>query len=409
LVSNNPPIIVYEQSKNAYPKDTFEDEEIRIVETEFENKIEIIPRRTEDELRTHEYVGYIVLPNNVIVIKPKIPGTGFVNMLRYSLDLPELGQEHPELTKGEDYYDILVRFLFLGLEDILQRGLNTGYKNNDDNLMCVRGKILFKEHLTMNHNNNDKIFCSFSEMSSDIIENRIIKYTLWHLSHLPYFSDNTIDAQLIRYYNRLDEVNLVPITTDDFRSIEYTPLNHHYRSVLMLCELLLRDSALDEEIGEKTAISFLINMNKLFEEFIGNLLNNRLDEYEVELQKTEYPEIRRTGRSLRVKIDIIINRNGIPIFVMDTKYQSFSGRPEEGHLAQLSYYSDTEHVKDCALVYEGKPKSVQYDLKGDIRVHIVTFDLGAQNEYEFNRTCDDFINKVRNILYSLNKTRVKEY
>jgi hypothetical protein len=29
---------------------------------------------------------------------------------------------------------------------------------------------------------------------------------------------------------------------------------------------------LDEEIGEKTSISFLLDMNELFEEFVGNLL-----------------------------------------------------------------------------------------------------------------------------------------
>ena len=153
-----------------------------------------------DEIRTREYVGYIVLPNNVIVIKPKIPGIGFLNMLRYALELPELGKEHPELTKGEHYYDILVRFLFLELEKILQRGLHTGYKNCDDNAVFVRGKILLKEHLIVNHNMNDKIFCSFSEVSSDIIENRIIKYTLFYLSHcyfhrrqqsMPNYSDIT--------------------------------------------------------------------------------------------------------------------------------------------------------------------------------------------------------------------------
>jgi 5-methylcytosine-specific restriction endonuclease McrBC regulatory subunit McrC len=137
-VSNNPPIIVDEHSKAVLNKDTFTDEEISIIETKFRDKIEIVSKRSNDEIRTREYVGYIVLPNNVIVIKPKIPGIGFLNMLRYALELPELGEEYPELTKGEHYYDILVRFLFLELEKILQMGLHTGYKNCDDNAVFVR-------------------------------------------------------------------------------------------------------------------------------------------------------------------------------------------------------------------------------------------------------------------------------
>ena len=59
---------------------------------------------------------------------------------------------------------------------------------------------------------------------------------------------------------RLDGVDLVTVTDNDFKSIEHTPLNQHYKSVLRLCELLLKDSALDEEIGEK--ILYLIETSQ---------------------------------------------------------------------------------------------------------------------------------------------------
>jgi hypothetical protein len=45
-------------------KDTFTDDELTIIETEFQDKFEVIPRRNEDEIRTREYVGNIVLSNN---------------------------------------------------------------------------------------------------------------------------------------------------------------------------------------------------------------------------------------------------------------------------------------------------------------------------------------------------------
>jgi 5-methylcytosine-specific restriction enzyme subunit McrC len=395
---NNPPIIVDEHSKKLLKKDTFTKEDIEILESKFLDKVEIILKRNEDEIRTLEYVGYIVLPNNVIIIKPKIPHAGFLSMLGYALDFPELGQEHPELTKGKNYYDILVRFLFLELEKILQRGVYTGYKNYDDNITCIRGKILFKEQLIVNHNRNDKIFCFFSESSPDITENRIIKYTLSYLSHC-YFVDNTIDAELIRYYQRLDGVSLTPITKEQFRSIEYTPLNLHYKPILTLCELLLRDSALDEEIGEKTSISFLINMNKLFEEFIGNLLKKRLEPYEIELQRPEHPG--KTDTSLRIYIDIMISYNAMPLLIVDTKYQETTGRPQASHLEQLSLYSNTTYVKSCVLVYAGKSQSRLYELKQDITVHVISFDLSALNELEFESKCDDFMNGINIYICSI--------
>ncbi len=398
MVSDGHLIVLKEHSTQPVSKDTFTDEEIHIIETEFQDKIELDFKRYNNEIKTREYVGYIVLPKNVIVIKPKIPGIGFLNMLRYALELPELGKDYPELTRGENYYDILVRYLFLELEKIIRVGLFTGYKNYDDNMTSVRGKILLKEHLNINYIRNDKIFCSFSEISPDIIENRIIKYTLFYLSHC-YFVEEIINAQLIRYYKRLDEVDLVPINENDFKSIEYTPLNHHYKTVLRLCELLLRDSALDEEIGEKTAISFLINMNKLFEEFVGNLLTKKLKGYDVELQRTEHPE--KNSKRLVIYLDIMITRRGTSLFIIDTKYQQFSGEAEVSHLEQLSLYSNTTHVKDCALVYVGESQTPPYHLEEGITVHIIPFDLEAKNENDFNRKCIDFTNEIRIILNSL--------
>ena len=111
-MSNNPPIIVDEHSKAVVNKDTFTDEEISIIETKFRDKIEIVSKRSNDEIRTREYVGYIVLRNNVIVIKPKIPGIGFLNMLRYALELPELGISPPYDLEE----DITVHIILFDLE-----------------------------------------------------------------------------------------------------------------------------------------------------------------------------------------------------------------------------------------------------------------------------------------------------
>ena len=80
----------------------------------------------------------------------------------------------------------------------------------------------------------------------------------------------------------------------------------------------------------------------------------------------------------------MISRNGIPLFIIDTKYQEMSGRPEASHLEQLSLYSNTTHIKNCALVYVGKSQTRWYDLKEDIIIHILSFDLAAQNQDEFN-------------------------
>lgn len=53
-----------------------------------------------------------------------------------------------------------------------------------------------------------------------------------------------------------------------------------------------------------------------------NLLARRLEGYDVELERTEYPE--KNSRRLVIHLDIIISRRGTSLFIIDTKYQKFS-------------------------------------------------------------------------------------
>jgi 5-methylcytosine-specific restriction enzyme subunit McrC len=379
----------------------FSIEELGILEKDFFKYLQVIPKYTGEQIiQTQEYVGYIILPNHIISIVPKIPQISFINMLRYAIGLTKIIPDYFELSEEKNYYDIIVLFFLEELEKLLFRGLNTGYKIYDDNLSCIRGKILFKEHLTHNFNRNDKIFCSYSELTTDILENRIIKYTIYELSQVP-FLDDTIDSKLLNFYNRLDQINLVSISLDSFKIIEFTPLNEHYRTILALSELLLRDASLDEEtLGKKTAISFLVDMNALFEKFVVRLFEERIktEKLNVEEQKVRYADI--TSNELQLKLDILISYKKKPILILDTKYKKFEGSPEISHVAQLTLYSNSTGVENCCLIYAGKLKEEThtYFLHHGIKLNILSFDLQASNKYEFESKCDTFINSVNSLL-----------
>ena len=402
----------YKSPRPLEADERFSIEELETLETEFSKYIQIISGYTGKQLiQTQEYVGYIILPNHIISITPKIPRISFINMLRYAIGLAKIIPDYFELAEETNYYDIIVLFFLEELEKLLFRGLNTGYKIYEDNLSCIRGKILFKEHLNHNYNRNDKIFCSYSELTTDIYENRIIKYTLYYLSQ-GYFLDDTIDSKLLNYYNRLDQINLIPsISSDSFKTIEYTPLNEHYRTILALCELLLRDSSLDEEtLGKKTAISFLVDMNALFEKFVVRLFEERIktENLNVEEQKLRYADI--ISNELQLKLDILISYNKKPILILDTKYKEFEGSPDISHVAQLTLYSNTTGVKNCCLIYAGKPKSEthSYFLHQGIKLYIISFDLQASNKNEFETKCNEFINSVNSLLQPLIEKKKQE-
>lgn len=387
----------------------FSIEEIEIIEKEFSTYIQIISTYKDEQIiQANEYVGYIILPNHIISISPKIPQISFINMLRYATGLVKIIPDYFEFVEEINYYDIIVLFFLNELDKILHQGLNSGYKVYEDNLTCVKGKILFKEHLSNNYNRNDKIFCSYSELTTDIIENRIIKYTLYYLSQGYFLGDSTIDSKILNYYNRLDQINLISISAEDFKLIEYTPLNEHYRAILSLCEILLKDTSFDEEIigGKKTAISFLVDMNTLFEKFVSNLLNERLTKKSkkiiIEEQKSDYADI--TNTKIRIFLDILISYDNYPVLILDTKYKEFKGIDTD-YVAQMVLYSNSTGVKNCSLVYAGgNIKDVyHYSLHHDIRLDILSFDIRATNKYEFESKCNEFINVVYLLIESLIK------
>ena len=174
-----------------------------------------------------------------------------------------------------------------GVESIIKRDLYNYYIETNENLNVIRGKILFREHLSYNFDRSDKVFCSFSELTPDILENQIIKFTLFYLSRGD-FIDDSINTRLFTLYKKLDNVELKPINRNVFNDINYTPLNEHYRPVINLCELLLRESSVDiENLGQKSSFSFLIDMDRLFQDFVGNFLRDKIGEKNVKLQKRE--------------------------------------------------------------------------------------------------------------------------
>ena len=234
-------------------------------------------------------------------------------------------------------------------------------------------------------------------MSQDILENRIIKYTVYYLSRC-YFIDDRINVKLLHYYRMLDQISLVAIPLESFSSIEYTPLNEHYRTILAICELLLKNSSIDDQnIGEKTAISFLIDMNRLFEKFVVNLLKEKFQEFDnnfdVDEQKREFAD---TMNELELKLDILINYNKKPLLILDTKYMEFKSKPDSDHLAQMNLYSDVKKVKNCGLIFPGNDNSKVYRLeKLDLNLYILFFDLISNTQHEFNDKCILFFNSLK--------------
>ena len=120
----------YKSTKPLEADERFSIEELEILEKEFSKYIEIISRHSGDQIiQTQEYVGYIILPNHIISIVPKIPQISFINMLRYAIGLVKIIPDYFELSEDVNYYDIIVLFFLEELEKLLYQRIKYRLQN----------------------------------------------------------------------------------------------------------------------------------------------------------------------------------------------------------------------------------------------------------------------------------------
>jgi 5-methylcytosine-specific restriction endonuclease McrBC regulatory subunit McrC len=122
---------------------SFDEEELSIIRNEFKNKLEVIFESNHQQiLKAKQYVGYVILPNHIISIQPKIEGINFINMVRYALNLLEINEKDLPATENRNFYDILVSFFLSIVESLIKRGLYNNYVDIYENIDVVRGRIL---------------------------------------------------------------------------------------------------------------------------------------------------------------------------------------------------------------------------------------------------------------------------
>lgn len=404
-----PPI---ELKENDEPKTIqLDDEEKNIIESKYKKKLKIqYTRDGQTKLKASHYAGYFVLPKRVIEVSPKYARANFLGMIKYALELPEIGTDKLPINENDTFWEILVSIFLKKLEELFQRGLMSNYIEYEENLNLIRGKIDFKEHLLRNYNRKDRIYCRFDEFSQNILENQIIKTTLYKLifnSQLNIFS--SIQKQLDLYYRRLGNIDLISSNRSlSFDSIHYTQMNSHYKKILNICKLLLGEQSFETSLNNLRGISnFDINMDMLFEKFITNFLK---ESFELEEQATIHYD-KANKRFLRP--DIILLENSKQTFILDTKYYEDKTADDEdedneelpntkrtigrSNVAQMVLYSNSTGIKKLGLIYPGKyTEPDKIEIKNDIELNIFHIDLEGETREDFEDNCEKLKNQLLN-------------
>ena len=107
------------------------------------------------------------------------------------------------------------------------------------------------------------------------VENRLVKAAAARLGRMRLRSRDA-RAGLGRTAAILDNVSPVDFPPNNVPEVPFDRLNEHYRGVVGLSRLILRHSAFESGRGRVRAAGFLMDMNKVFQEFVTQALRDAL-------------------------------------------------------------------------------------------------------------------------------------
>lgn len=341
------------------------------------------------DLTPSSFVGAINLGSISLEIRPKVPLDRLLFLISYALDPSSWHSTEFDLQPESSLVEAVIPAFIHHIGNAFRRGLLQGYRTEEEALATVRGRIRFDDQIRKRFGIFPPIEVRFDEFTEDIEENRLIRAAIERLGRLRLRSYSS-RTTLRRFAAALAPVSLVEYEPRNLPEIHYTRLNERYRNAVELAKLILASSSLEFRHGDVRGTSFLVNMNKVFENFVVAALREALG-----LNERTFPQgalkkglrLDQTGR-ITLEPDISWWDGPLCTFVGDVKYKKVSAEGiKNPDIYQLLAYAIATNLPGGLLIYaegEAEPNThfVRY---GDQELEVVTLDLSKSSEEILHR------------------------
>lgn len=330
-------------------------------------------------LKARSHVGFVAFPSGrFIVIEPKVRIDTLFALLAAVYDPARnvFGDQSQAYTSVAGLFEFVVRFFVEHVEDLVARGVLHGYRQISEDLVALRGRLLVTETLRNRPGLKDRHWCAYSRFTADVPENRILRWTSRCLAGLRY-QELGLASRLRRLEMALSAVVLDPEARRLSESIEFHRLNEHYRPALVLARLLLDHLSFSGTAGGNPFVTFLIDMDWLFERYLGIVLKRAAAAWDVQVVEQEHHTLDR-GCQVTVRPDVVLYRHSQPQLVVDAKYKLHEAH---GDLYQMLAYCHAVGLSRGILVYpasEDAPAG-EFTIRGpgDAQIGYLALDLSG--------------------------------
>jgi 5-methylcytosine-specific restriction enzyme subunit McrC len=322
------------------------------------------------------WVGYIPLtPDLAFLLQPKVPLGNLFRMLEYAYHLDSFTFLEG-LVASDSLADFYERLAHVLAKRVLARGRQGWYRAylpESGRPGSLRGRLdvveLARQPWTA------ELACDYETYTADVPDNQILAWTLQRIAQSGLCTERTIPA--VRRAYRSLPVTVRPFQAADCTNRFYNRLNDDYRPLHALCRFFLEHSGPGHHSGDHLALPFLVNMARLYEEFVAQWLKAHLPR-RLSL-RIQQPIPIGTEASFAADLVLYDRTAGKVQAVIDTKYKQ-PERPDPADISQVVTYAEAVGCRQGILVYPAALSTPFDETIGDIRIRSLTFSLAADLE-----------------------------
>ncbi|MFK0119515.1 McrC family protein [Streptomyces sp. NPDC090994] len=348
-------------------------------------------------LRAGSRVGAVRVPGGPVVrIMPKTPVTRLFFLLGFSLD-PARAWRHSEAgTVDTGAYDDVVPALAHAVERqidaALRLGVLQGYREVEESALVVRGRVREAEQIRRHFGRTPPVEIAYDAYTADTAENRILRAAVERLLRLPGVP-GPVRRRLGHQRVRLADA-LPLIRGQELPHWQPSRLNSRYQPALRLAEAVLRGTSPEHRpAGTEplTVDGFLLDMNKLFEDFVTVALREALREHGL-TARLQDPHHLDVARLVGMRPDLVVRTGDgrTPLAVVDAKYKiEKADGLLNADLYQALAYATVLGLREAHLVYAaGRQPERCHEVRGTaagpdgrgVRIHQHSLDLSRAPE-----------------------------
>jgi 5-methylcytosine-specific restriction enzyme subunit McrC len=322
-----------------------------------------------------------------------IPIKNLYYLLLYAWDRVQEGSAiEASARDSTDLLDLYARMYVSGIQHILRRGIEQGYRAVSADVAGIRGRILVGQTVRRMLPQHGQAYCEFDELTVDTLANQILRAAGRRLLSAPTLSAKT-KAELGAIDQSLTGISSIHLTGGAFRRVQLHSNNGFYGLLLTLCRLIAETPILDEERGNvRLRKAFDDNLASVYERFVRNFIKREFPQYRVGSENIRWNAKSESDPALtllpKMITDTSIQMPGGTL-VIETKFYeetlaSGLGTPKyrSGHLYQLFAYLSSlsrarpQHRFQGMLLYPGVGVHLrhEYEIEGQ-SIRVCTIDL----------------------------------